>query len=146
MVLSVDKALLEKDLSGKVIIVTGANSGIGKTCTEQLVKQGATVVLAVRRIDSGKKVADGLQNEKGSCEVMKCDNASLDSVREFAKEFRSKYDRLDVLYLNAGIMNAPKGKSKDGFEMQFAVNHLAHFLLTELLLDVLQASAPSRVV
>jgi NAD(P)-dependent dehydrogenase (short-subunit alcohol dehydrogenase family) len=83
---------------------------------------------------------------RGSVEIMALDLASLSSVRRFAEAFLAKYDRLDGLVNNAGVMAPPKGKTEDGFETQFGINHLGHFLLTELLLDTLKASAPSRIV
>ncbi len=141
-----DPALFEKDLSGKVYIVTGANSGSGIATTEQLVRQGATVVAACRRVDAGEEATRHLVNEQGRAEVMALDLDSLQSVRSFVETFRAKHDSLHGLVNNAGVMNTPEGRTKDGFETQFGVNHLGHFLLTELLLDTLKASAPSRVV
>ena len=140
--------LLSIDLAGKTFIVTGGNSGIGLVTVGQLAKQGAHVVLACRRIAEGERekatiLATGV---RGTIEVAELDLASLDSVRAFAKAFLAKHDRLDGLVNNAGVMNTPAGKTKDGFEMQFGTNHLGHYLLTELLLDVLKKSAPSRVV
>lgn len=141
-----DPKLLEKDLAGRVYIVTGANSGAGLATTEQLVKQGAHVVAACRRVSAGKEATQPLSGERGSVEVMELDLNSLTSVRKFVTAFKEKHHQLHGLVNNAGVMNTPKGKTADGFETQFGVNHLAHFLLTELLLDVLKASAPSRIV
>lgn len=141
-----DPKLLEKDLSGRIYIVTGANSGSGFGTTKQLAEQGALVIGACRRVDAGKEAFADLKNISGSVEIMELDLASLASVRHFAKAFLAKYDRLDGLVNNAGVMYAPKGKTNDGFETQFGTNHLGHFLLTELLLDILKASAPSRIV
>ena len=143
-----DPALLAKDLSGETIVVTGANSGIGLVATEQLAKQGAHVVMACRRLDAGNKAASDITSRvpNASLEPMTLDLGSLDSVRAFAAEFMGKHQRLDVLLNNAGVMNTPPGRTKDGFETQLGVNHLGHFLLTDLLLDVLKASTPSRVV
>jgi NAD(P)-dependent dehydrogenase (short-subunit alcohol dehydrogenase family) len=141
-----DPKLFEKDLSGRVYIVTGANSGSGFATTKQLAEQGATVVGACRRIEAGKEAFSDLKNIRGSVEVMELDLASLSSVRSFAEAFLAKYNRLDGLVNNAGVMAIPEGRTEDGFETQFGVNHLGHFLLTELLLDTLKASAPSRIV
>lgn len=141
----VDKKLLEKDLSGHVYIVTGANSGTGFATTEQLTKQGAIVVAACRNMEKANKAFSNSKN-KDLIDIMKLNLASLESVRNFAEKFNNKYDRLDALVNNAGIMAVPEGKTKDGFELQFGTNHLGHFLLTELLLDVLKKSAPSRIV
>jgi len=140
-----DPKLLEKDLSGRVYIVTGANSGSGFATTKQLAEQGAHVVGACRRVDAGEEAFSDLGDFRGSVEIMELDLASLTSVRRFAEAFLAKYDRLDGLVNNAGVMYSPKGKTEDGFETQFGINYLGHFLLTELLLDTLKASAPPRV-
>lgn len=141
-----DPKLFEKDLSGQVYIVTGANSGSGFATTKQLAEQGAHVVGACRRVEAGKEAFADLGNMRGSVEVMEMDLASLASVRRFAEAFLAKYDRLDGLVNNAGVMAIPEGKTQDGFETQIGINHLGHFLLTELLLDTLKASAPARIV
>ncbi|MGI9334761.1 MAG: SDR family NAD(P)-dependent oxidoreductase, partial [Gammaproteobacteria bacterium] len=141
-----DPALFEKDLSGCVYIVTGANSGVGLATTEQLAKQGASVIAGCRRVDAGKDAFAESGTMRGKIEVLALDLGSLDSVRRFAKEFTAGHRRLDGLVNNAGIMACPQGKTADGFETQFGVNHLGHFLLTELLMDTLKASAPSRIV
>ncbi|MEM8863075.1 MAG: SDR family oxidoreductase [Chloroflexota bacterium] len=141
-----DPRLLQKDLSGQVYIVTGANSGSGYATAEQLAKQGATVVGACRRVNAGKEAVSGMGQLKGSVDIMELGLASLDSVRKFAAAFLDKYDRLDGLVNNAGIMGPELSKTVDGFETQIGINHLGHFLLTELLLDTLKASAPARIV
>lgn len=141
-----DPALLQKDLSGRVYVVTGANSGSGLATVEQLVRQGARAIAACRRVAAGDEATRHLAGERGAVEVMELDLGSLASVRRFGAEFKAKHDRLDGLVNNAGVMNTPEGRTEDGFETQFGVNHLGHFLLTELLLDILKASAPSRVV
>jgi len=141
-----DPKLFEKDLSGRVYIVTGANSGSGFATTRQLAEQGALVIGACRRVDAGKEAFTDLGNIRGSVEIMDLVLNSLDSVRRFAKSFLAKYDRLDGLVNNAGVMHTTEGRTKDGFETQFGINYLGHFLLTELLLDTLKASAPARIV
>jgi NAD(P)-dependent dehydrogenase (short-subunit alcohol dehydrogenase family) len=140
-----DARLLEKGLSGRVYIVTGANSGAGLGTARQLASQGAQVVAACRRVDAGQEAFADLGPVSGSVEVMALDLGSLASVRRFAEAFGEKYERLDGLANNAGIMAVPEGRTEDGFETQFGVNYLGHFLLTELLLDTLKASAPSRI-
>ena len=142
-----DPATLAKDISGKVYIVTGANSGVGLETTRQLVKQGGHVVMACRRVGAGEGEAKSFNGLKGSHEVMHCDLADLQSVRDFANAFLNKYDRLDGLMCNAGmvVMGNDKKYTKDGFELTMGVNFLGHFLLTELLLDLLKNSAPSRM-
>ncbi|MDG1483173.1 MAG: SDR family oxidoreductase [Myxococcota bacterium] len=138
--------LLKQDLSGKIYIITGANSGVGLGTARQLVEQGAHVVLACRRVSAGEEAAQTLATLSGTTEVIALDLGSLSSVRAFAEAFLERHSRLDALVNNAGLMNTPQGKTQDGFETQFGVNHLGHFLLTELLLEVLKSSAPSRVI
>jgi NAD(P)-dependent dehydrogenase (short-subunit alcohol dehydrogenase family) len=141
-----DPASFEKDLSHRIYIVTGANSGSGFATSEQLARQGAHVVGACRRVEAGKEAFADLKNVRGSVEVMELDLASLASVRRFAEASLAKYDRLDGLVNNAGVMHTPEGRTEDGFETQFGINYVGHFLLTELLLDILKASAPARIV
>jgi len=145
--LAIDDATRNKDLSGKVYIVTGANSGVGLETTRQLVKQGGHVVLACRRPDAGEEAAATMTELKGSTEVMKMDLADLQSVRDFVKTFEAKHDRLDGLACNAGMVNMGNTPSytKDGHETTIGVSYFGHFLLTELLLDTLKKSAPSRM-
>jgi len=135
------------DLSGKVAVVTGANSGLGFETSKELAKHGATVVLAVRNRDKGERAkADILKQVPGArLDVMKLDNADLTSVRAFAQAFKKKYDRLDILCNNAGLMAIPRQETADGFEMQLGVNHLAHFALTGLLLDVIKDTPGARI-
>lgn len=140
--------LLATDLTGQTIIVTGANSGIGLVAAQQLAKQGARVIMGCRRVDAGNEAAATIRAEVPDAilEVRELDLGSLASVRAFAEGFVADHDRLDILINNAGVMNTPKGTTKDGFETQIGVNHFGHFLLTNLLLDVLKASTPSRIV
>ena len=138
--------LFEKNLKGRTYVVTGANSGSGLATVEQLVRQGGHVVAACRRVAAGEEATKRLMSERGSVQVMALDLGSLASVRRFVTDFMAQHTRLDGLVNNAGVMNTPQGRTEDGFETQFGTNHLGHFLLTELLLDTLRASAPSRVV
>jgi NAD(P)-dependent dehydrogenase (short-subunit alcohol dehydrogenase family) len=140
--------LLDRDLSGHTYIVTGGNSGIGLVTVQQLAKQGATVVLACRRPAEGEKVAQEVRTHgvSGQIVVMALDLSSLESVRDFARDFLAAFSQLNGLVNNAGVMNTPYGRTVDGFEMQFGVNHLGHYLLTELLLDRIRHTAPSRIV
>lgn len=143
-----DPKLFEKDLKGQVIIVTGANSGIGFVTTEKLVKQGATVVMACRSEERGKTAASKI-GEKGV--YMNLDLASLQSVKDFVAAFEEKYNRLDVLINNAGVMACPLIRTKEGFENQFGCNHLGHFLLSTLLFPIMVTTAekngkPSRFI
>lgn len=135
------------DLSGKVVVVTGANSGLGLESTRALAAKGATVVMACRNLEKAEQAkAEILASQPDArLDVMHLDNASLDSVRAFAEEFRRKYDRLDILLNNAGVMAIPRTETADGFEMQLGVNHLAHFALTGLLLDVITRTPNARI-
>ena len=145
--LSLDEVTRSKDLSGMTYIVTGANSGVGLETTRQLVRQGGHVVLACRRTDAAEEAARSFSGLKGSHEVMRLDLADLQSVRNFVAEFTASHDRLDGLACNAGLVSMGKGPeyTKDGLEMTIGVSYFGHFLLTELLLDTLRASAPSRM-
>lgn len=138
---------LSKDLSGKVYIVTGANSGVGLETTRQLVKQGGHVVMACRRVEAGEEAARSFAGLKGSYEVLRCDLADLSSVREFATNFLAKHNRLEGLMCNAGLVMMEKTPqyTVDGFEMTMAASYFGHFLLTELLLDILIKSEASRI-
>ena len=143
-----DPSLFEKDLEAHTYIVTGANSGIGLVTASQLAKQGAHVVLACRRVAEADKCIVDIKASQPNVklESMPLDLGDLASVRDFAAAFLQKHKRLDGLINNAGVMNTPARKTKQGFEMQIGVNHFGHFLLTDLLLDTLKQSAPSRIV
>jgi len=147
-VLRCDQKTLQKDLTGKVYIVTGANSGVGLETTRQLVRQGGHVVMACRRVEAGEEEAKTFQGLKGSWEVMRLDLAELQSVREFVAMFSDSHEGLDGLVCNAGavVMGKEATYTVDGFERTIAVNYLAHFLLTELLLEVLKNTSNSRMV
>lgn len=136
------------DMTGKTVVVTGANSGIGKETAIALAHMGALVVLAVRNATKGEAARKELCERSGrtDAEVMTLDLASFASVRAFAAAFLAAHDRLDVLVLNAGILVRRRLLTEDGHDTQFEVNHLSHFLLVQLLRDRLVASAPSRVV
>jgi retinol dehydrogenase-13 len=146
-ILWADEETLSKDLDGKVYIVTGANSGVGLETTRQLVKQGGHVIMACRRPDAAEEVAQSFTGLKGSYEVIRCDLADLQSVRDFVSEFLGKYEKLDGLMCNAGLVTMDGGiqRTKDDLEMTIGVSYFGHFLLTELLLDILKKSAPSRM-
>jgi NAD(P)-dependent dehydrogenase (short-subunit alcohol dehydrogenase family) len=135
-------------LHGKVCLITGSSSGIGKATASGLAALGATVVLACRDSGRGEAARQEIIRESNnqSVSVGLVDLARLDSVRSFADDFRQKYSRLDALVNNAGIYASRRIVTADGFESTFAVNHLAHFLLTNLLLELMKASAPSRIV
>ena len=136
------------DLTGKVMIVTGANSGIGFEEAKEFARKGAQVIMACRSMDKAQDAMYKILGEipDARVEIMQLDLASLNSVRQFAEAFKLKYDRLDVLVNNAGIMMVPYSTTEDGFESQFGTNHLGHFALTGLLIDLLKATPASRVV
>ena len=135
------------DLSGKVIVVTGANSGLGYESSKTFAEKGATVILAVRTVAKGDKAKSDILKTApdAALNVMKLDVGDLSSVREFANAFKAKYQRLDILLNNAGVMAIPRQETVDGFEMQLGVNHLGHFALTGLLLDLIVNTPGARI-
>jgi NAD(P)-dependent dehydrogenase (short-subunit alcohol dehydrogenase family) len=136
------------DLSGRVAIVTGANSGMGLEIARELARKNASVVLACRDNDRGSAASGSIRSgiPEARVKVAPLDLASLASVRRFADVFRGRHDRLDVLVNNAGVLLAPYGTTEDGFELHFGINHLGHFALTGLLMDRLLATRASRIV
>ena len=134
--------------TGRVAIITGANSGIGFESALELAKKDVEVILACRSLDKAHRAANAIsENYPGAkTAVIKLDTSSLSSVREFSEEFLSKYSQLDILVNNAGIMMPPYSKTEEGFESQFATNYLGHFLLTGMLLKSLEKTQGSRVV
>ncbi len=135
-------------MKNKVALVTGANSGTGKWTAINLARQGATVIMLCRNQERGMEAFNEVKNitHSDKIDIMFCDLASMASIRSFAKAFKKKYTRLDVLVNNAGVVLPGRRVTEDGFELQFGVNHLGHFLLTNLLLDLIIASAPARIV
>jgi NAD(P)-dependent dehydrogenase (short-subunit alcohol dehydrogenase family) len=133
---------------GKVCMVTGATSGIGLVTAQALARQGATVIVVGRNRERGVATVKRIQQETGNAAVdwMVADLSVQAQVRQLVREFRERFARLDVLVNNAGALFARRSLSLDGIEMTFALNHLAYFLLTNLLLDTLKASAPARIV
>jgi NAD(P)-dependent dehydrogenase (short-subunit alcohol dehydrogenase family) len=136
------------DQSNRVIIITGASSGLGKQATKILATKNATVIMAVRNTKKGEAVATEFKKDlpDAKIEVYELDLGSLDSVRSFAKEVNKSYDRLDILINNAGVMACPFSKTQDGFEIQMGTNHLGHFALTGLLMPLLRKTKKSRIV
>jgi NAD(P)-dependent dehydrogenase (short-subunit alcohol dehydrogenase family) len=136
------------DQTGRVAIVTGANSGLGLAATRALAAAGATTVLACRSIGNAERARqDILAGSPGSrLEIAELDVASLQSVRAFAAEMQRRFSAIDLLINNAGIMAIPSQRSPDGFELQFATNHLGHFALTGLLLPQLSVRGGGRIV
>jgi NAD(P)-dependent dehydrogenase (short-subunit alcohol dehydrogenase family) len=131
------------DQTGRVAVVTGANTGLGFEIARVLAEHGATVVLAVRDTTKGEQAAARMG---GDVSVQALDLTSLRSVRDAAAQLHRRFERLDLLVNNAGVMFTPKQTTRDGFELQFGTNHLGHFALTGLLLDLLLPVPGSRVV
>ncbi|MFJ3496882.1 SDR family NAD(P)-dependent oxidoreductase [Streptomyces sp. NPDC086091] len=131
------------DQHGRVAVVTGANTGLGYETARALAERGACVVLAVRDVEKGERAAARMT---GDVTVQPLDLTSLASVRTAAAALRSRFDRLDLLINNAGVMYTPRRTTADGFELQFGTNHLGHFAFTGLLLDLMLPVPGSRVV
>jgi len=136
------------DQTGRVAIVTGANTGLGLETAKALAAKGAHVVLAVRNLDKGKAAVDWIARSAPTAdlELQQLDLGSLASVRAAADDLKGKFDRIDLLINNAGVMWPPRQTTEDGFELQFGTNHLGHFALTGLLLDRMLTVPGSRVV
>jgi NAD(P)-dependent dehydrogenase (short-subunit alcohol dehydrogenase family) len=135
-------------MAGKVCVVTGSNSGIGKETALALAEMGATVVMVARNQERGQKALDEIVTKTGnrSVSLMTCDMSSMASIRSFAADLKKRYNFLNVLINNAGAEFVKKQVTSEGFEQTFAVDYLAPFLLTHELLDLLKAGAPSRIV
>jgi NAD(P)-dependent dehydrogenase (short-subunit alcohol dehydrogenase family) len=133
-------------LDGKLAVVTGSNTGIGRETAKGLAARGARVVLACRNVKQAEEVAAEIESAGGKAEVMELDLQSFASVRRFAAALASKFPKLDILVNNAGVAFQPKQMTKDGEEQVMQVNHLSPFLLTNLLLDMLNAAGKARVV
>jgi NAD(P)-dependent dehydrogenase (short-subunit alcohol dehydrogenase family) len=135
-------------IRGKICIITGSNSGIGKETAIALAMMGAKIVMVVRDQERGEKARTEIvkQTRNDSVDLMICDLSSMDSIRHFAEEFKKKYDRLDVLINNAGASFSKREVTSEGFERNLAVNYLGPFLLIHELLDLLKVSAPSRII
>lgn len=138
----------KEKLTDKVAIVTGANCGIGREVARDLAMREARVIMACRDMDKCEnariEIVRESQNKYVYCR--KCDLASQESIREFVKQFKKENNKLHILVNNAGVMRCPKSYTKEGIELQLGVNHMGHFLLTNLLLDVIKDSAPSRII
>ncbi len=136
-------------LTGKTVIITGANTGIGLETAVDLAKRGARVILACRNAEKGKAAVEEVKKRSDNFNAVlfaQLDLASLQSVRDFSSKMLETEPQIDILINNAGIMIPPYTKTEDGFEIQFGVNHLAHFLLTNLLLERMKESPAARIV
>ncbi len=142
------EVLAGQQLQGVRILVTGGSGGLGKEAARALAAKGAEVILAARSADKLVQARTDIVDATGNANVatLVLDLASLDSVRAAAAEFLSRYQRLDVLINNAGVMASPLLRTADGFEMQFGVCHLGHFLFTGLIMPALLEAAPARIV
>ncbi|KAK3865240.1 hypothetical protein Pcinc_029140 [Petrolisthes cinctipes] len=138
----------DENLLGKTVLVTGANTGIGKETAMELAKRKARVIMACRDMDKCLEARNDIVMESRNKRIhcYDCDLASQDSIRAFAEKFNGEVARLDFLINNAGVMRCKKSFTKEGIELQLGTNHMGHFLLTNLLLDKLKASAPSRII
>ncbi|MEK3986921.1 SDR family oxidoreductase [Paenibacillus sp. FSL K6-3166] len=135
-------------MRGKIALVTGANSGMGLATTVELARKGAKVIMVCRNRQRGEEALAAAKQKSHSedIELMLCDLASLESIRSFAEEFTREYPILDILINNAGVVTIKRQLTKNGFEMDLGVNHLGHFLLTNLLLEPLKAAEQGRIV
>jgi NAD(P)-dependent dehydrogenase (short-subunit alcohol dehydrogenase family) len=135
-------------MEDNVVMITGANSGIGRAASLALAKMGATLVMVARNKERGEAARSEIirKSQNNSVDLLLADLSSLESVRQLATDFKKKYSRLDVLINNAGLFNQRRRVTADGYENTFATNYLASFLLTNLQLDLLKASAPSRII
>ena len=133
-------------MKDKIVIITGANRGIGKAATKEIAKLGAKVYMACRSVDSANKVKEELipETKNKNIFVREIDISSAQSIKKFAESFQKEEIKLDVLVNNAGIMSQSKKLNDDGVEMTFAVNVLGHHLLTKLLVDSLKKASPSE--
>jgi NAD(P)-dependent dehydrogenase (short-subunit alcohol dehydrogenase family) len=135
-------------MKDKVVMITGANSGIGKAASLTLARMGASVVMVARNKERGEAAKSEIirQSQNNSVDLLLADLSSLESVRQVAAEFQEQYSKLDVLINNAGLFNQRRHVTTDGYEATFATNYLAPFLLTNLLLGPLKTGAPSRII
>ena len=135
-------------IKGKTVVITGGNTGIGKETAVDLATRGAKVIIGCRNLEKGQAAVQEIQTRSGNEKVFveKLDLSSLASVRQFADGILKNEPRLDILINNAGVMGCPYQMTEDGLEMQFGVNHIGHFLLTLLLLDLMKQSGPSRII
>jgi NAD(P)-dependent dehydrogenase (short-subunit alcohol dehydrogenase family) len=133
---------------GKVILITGTTSGLGKEAAKVFAAKGATVIMPVRNMEKAKSVGEEIYkiNPVAKLDIRRMDLSSLESIRLFSEEINKAYDRLDILINNAGIMYCPYSKTQDGFEMQMGTNHLGPYALTAYLMPLLTKTANSRIV
>jgi len=133
---------------GRIAVVTGSNIGLGYETVLALAKKDAKVILACRSLDKAKDAIEKIKSQapKADLEAIQIDLSKLNSVDDFAEKYLKKYDQLDLLINNAGVMMPPYTVTDDGFELQLAANHLGHFKLTGLLMDTIEKTSNSRIV
>eukprot|EP00744_Colponema_vietnamica_P005772 GILI01008427.1.p2 GENE.GILI01008427.1~~GILI01008427.1.p2 ORF type:complete len:328 (+),score=108.52 GILI01008427.1:110-985(+) len=136
-------------MSGKVAVITGGTSGIGLVSAREMARKGCHVIITGRSEEAGRKAVEEIKqatSTSAQVDFMRLDLSSLRSVKEFADAYKSRQLPIHILLNNAGVMACPRELTEDGLEMQFGTNHIGHFLLTNLLLDTIERSAPSRIV
>jgi len=138
----------DQDMAGKTVLITGASDGIGKATAHDLARRNARVLLACRSMEKAKKVAEEIRSSTGNANIIvkHLELCSFESVRKCAQEVLDTEDKLHVLINNAGMSGVPRELTEDGCERTMQTNHLGHFLLTSLLLDLLKKSSPSRII
>ncbi|MBX7513646.1 SDR family NAD(P)-dependent oxidoreductase [Qipengyuania sp. GH38] len=142
-----DDVLEGKDLSGRTALVTGGYSGLGQETARAMAAKGAHIILSGRDATKLSAAADAIAEQTGATvDTLKCDLASLDSIRKAAAEAKERFEKIDLLINNAGVMACDQAKTADGFEMQFGTNHVGHFLLTNLLVPLLEKGERPRIV
>lgn len=142
-----DEVLADQDLSGRTALITGGYSGLGRETVRAMAAKGAHVILSGRDATKLAAAADAIAEETGaSVDTLVCDLASLKSIREAAERALTRFDKIDLLINNAGVMACDEAKTADGFEMQFGTNHLGHFLLTNLLMPLIEKGDRPRIV
>jgi NAD(P)-dependent dehydrogenase (short-subunit alcohol dehydrogenase family) len=143
-----DEVLEGIDLSGKLVLITGGASGLGTETARAMAAKGAHIVIAARDMAKGEEAAKTVREAAGmgNADVIALDLGSLASIRQCAETFLTRYDKLDLLINNAGVMACPKAETSDGFEMQFGTNHIGHFLLTNLLMPAIEKADGARIV
>jgi retinol dehydrogenase-14 len=138
---------VSKGVTGKIALITGANSGMGKASTAMLADMEYHVVMLCRDETRGRAAYDEITRVGGRMvDLMLCDLGDMGSIRGFVRNFRERFDRLDVLINNAGVITLDRRETADGLELQFGVNHIGHFMLTTSLLDLLERSGSGRIV
>jgi NAD(P)-dependent dehydrogenase (short-subunit alcohol dehydrogenase family) len=135
-------------MKGKTCLITGANSGIGRVMALEIAKKGAAVVMVCRNKERGQAALEDIiaKSNNQSVELMLADLSLMGEVRNLVEEFKQKHDKLHILMNNAALWPTKKMMTPEGLETQFAINHLSHFLLTNLLLEIVKSSAPARII